>query len=130
MADQQSETSAPTSGGLQPLSQQKNLDAHQTAPPELKAFFKRHSNPFPEESDELIDFEHEEAPMPGFERISKEQVDKAFTSLRSNEDYMSTGWVEALQYMDQKKESAREAYSFKKIPGEFSTLCRIHLESI
>lgn len=121
MAGEQAEPVAPVHEGLQPLSQQKNLNAHQTAPPELKAFFKRYSSPFPEEPDEIIDFGSEEASLPGFESISTEQVDKAFAPLRSNGGGLSTGWEEAITYMNQ-KDSPREAFSFKKIPGKIILL--------
>src|SRR5689334_15556299 len=91
---------SPAHESLEPLSQQLNLDAHQVAPPELKAFFKRHSTSFEGEEGELVDMGNFN--IPGMESISKKQTEKAFNVLRqepnsdsSTGSFLSTGWKES-----------------------------------
>ena len=113
---------------LEPLSQQLNLDAHQVAPPELKAFFKRHSAPFAGEANELVDMGN--FTLPGMESISKERTEKAFNVLRQepNSDlftgsFLSTGWRDTTSHKSRYiPVSRRQAYTFKQIPGKKSHL--------
>lgn len=129
---------------LRPLSKQLNLNAHQTAPQELKSLFKRHSTTFEGEEDELVDLGN--IHLPGLESIPPDRAKKAFDALRPRPDTSTSGRAKQLAMMvnffDQieddveiggwkedaisgigrpvirEEDSPRQAFTFKQIPGK------------
>lgn len=111
----------------QTLSSQKDLDAHQTAPDELKAFFKKYTSSDPIQRDDVLDVTN--LVLPGLQSIPSEQRDKAFASFDgpSTDAYCVAGSAksrvrkEAFELdhvsLDIDMRASGGAYALNEIPG-------------
>jgi hypothetical protein len=111
----------------QTLSSQKDLDAHKTAPEELKAFFKKYTSSTLDRRDDILDVTT--LFLPGLESISSQQRDEAFASLDgpSSDAYCVASSAKSrvrkeafeldLVSLEVDTSASGGAYALNKIPG-------------
>ena len=114
--------------GLQTLSSQLDLDAHETAPKLLRDFFKLLKGKDGEQSSEIIDFDDIE--LPGLNSVPEARITEAFNVFpkpqngsKCKEWEGSPGFLEPSDITSETepRKAKTSAFSFKQISGRTSS---------